>query len=654
MVCKVVDKDIRFFYKGKNYKSYNLMGAHFTKERGRLGARFTVWAPNAKRVRVLGDFNSWESESGIELKKVFGTNLWSIFVIGIKKETLYKYEIMDKSGNIILKSDPYARYSEKRPGNASKIIHEKIFKWEDHKWMTREKKLNVYKEPINIYEIHLGSWRKDKNNEFLNYRQIAKQLVKYLKAMNYNYVEIMPIMEHPLDDSWGYQITGYYSVTSRYGSIQDFKYFVNLLHNQNIGVILDWVPGHFCKDEHGLYKFDGTPTYEYADKKQSENKGWGAGNFDLGKPEVRSFLISNALFWIKEFHIDGLRVDAVANTLYLDYDKGPGEWTPNENGGNQNAEAVEFYQELNKALFKKFPNLLMIAEESTAWPLVSRPVYAGGLGFNFKWNMGWMNDVLKYITMSPEEKRNNHKLITFSIMYNYSENFILPISHDEVVHGKKSLVDKMWGDYWNKFAGYRVFITYMYTHPGKKLIFMGTEFAQFSEWDSSKELEWDLIDKFPMHNDILNFSKSINRLYINERALWELDYDQKGFTWIDANNAAQSIVVFMRSSSQKEDTLIVLCNFTPKVYYEYNIGVPYLGEYKEVFNTDKKEFGGSGETMEGILYSQNKRYHNQKYCLTIKVPPMAAIIIKPKNIYDEDAEKKDVESSLKLPKIKLE
>jgi 1,4-alpha-glucan branching enzyme len=648
----VVDKDIRSFYKGKNYKAYNLMGSHFTKERGRLGARFTVWAPNARRVRVLGDFNNWKSESQFELKKVFGTNLWSIFVMGIKKETLYKYEIVDKSGNIVLKSDPYARYSERRPGNASQIVHEKIFKWGDHKWIARQKKLNVYEKPINIYEIHLGSWKKEKDGEFLNYRQIAKQLVKYLKIMNYNYVEIMPIMEHPLDDSWGYQITGYYSVTSRYGSIQDFKYFVNMLHDNGIGVILDWVPGHFCKDEHGLYKFDGTPTYEYLDEKQSENKGWGAGNFDLGKPEVRSFLISNAVFWIKEFHIDGLRVDAVANTLYLDYDKGPGEWTPNENGGNKNIKAVEFYQQLNEMLFKKFPNLLMIAEESTAWPLVSRPVYAGGLGFNFKWNMGWMNDVLKYIKMSPEEKRCNHKLVTFSIMYNYSENFILPISHDEVVHGKKSLIDKMWGDYWNKFAGYRVFITYMYTHPGKKLIFMGTEFAQFSEWDNSKELEWELIDKFPMHNDILNFSKSINKFYIDEKALWELDYDEKGFTWIDANNAGQSILVFMRNSRQKEDTLIVLCNFTPKVYYDYNIGVPYPGEYKEVFNTDKKEFGGSGETIQGILYSKSKAYHNQKYSLTIKIPPMAAVIIKPTKILENVEE--DTEPNSKLPKIKLE
>lgn len=636
VIVKVPDKDISLFYKGKNYKSYDFMGAHFTKERGRLGVRFTVWAPNAKRVRVVGDFNDWKSDDSYNLERIStksGNGIWSKFVIGIKKETIYKYEIVDKNGKSVLKCDPYARFSEKRPDNASKILREKTFKWGDTKWIAKRKKQNVYKSPINIYEIHLGSWRKRDDGGFLNYRELTRKLVKYLKFMNYNYIEIMPVMEHPLDDSWGYQVTGYYSLTSRYGNIQDFKYFINILHKANIGIILDWVPGHFCKDEHGLYKFDGTATYEYKDEKQSENKGWGAGNFDMGKPEVKSFLISNALYWLREFHIDGLRVDAVANTLYLDYDRGPGEWTPNENGGHENLRAVEFYKQLNEVLFKEFPNLIMIAEESTEWPLVTKPTYLGGLGFNFKWNMGWMNDVLKYITLSPEEKTYDHKLITFSMMYNYSENFILPISHDEVVHGKKSLIDKMWGDYWNKFAGLRVFITYMYTHPGKKVIFMGTEFAQFSEWNNSSQLEWELIDKFPMHKDILNFYKNLNEFYINEKSLWELDYDEKGFKWIDADNSNQSIIIFMRNSSEENDTLIIVCNFAPKVYYEYDIGVPYFGEYEEVFNTDEKKFGGSGETMEETLCSKKKNYHNQKYCLTIKIPAMAAVILKPKKIY---------------------
>jgi 1,4-alpha-glucan branching enzyme len=634
----MIDKNVILFYKGNNYKSYSFMGAHFRREKGRSGTRFTVWAPNAKEVRVVGDFNNWKSDDRYRLNKIFGKDLWSRFIPGINKEYIYKYQIIDKYNKSILKCDPYARYSQKRPDNASKIVRQKIFRWEDAKWISRRKKTNVYKTPINIYEVHLGSWRKNKSGEFLNYKDISLQLSKYLKSMNYNYVEVMPIMEHPLDDSWGYQVTGYYSITSRYGSIEDFKYFVDTLHKEGIGVILDWVPGHFCKDEHGLYKFDGTSTYEYKDEKQSENKGWGAGNFDLGKPEVRSFLISNALYWLREFHIDGLRVDAVANTLYLDYDKGPGEWTANENGDNKNLQAVEFYRQLNAALFNEFPNLIMIAEESTAWPLITAPAYVGGLGFNFKWNMGWMNDVLKYINMSPEEKKYNHKLLTFSMMYNYSENFILPISHDEVVHGKGSLVNKMWGDYCNKFAGLRVFITYMYTHPGKKVIFMGSEFGQFSEWKNSEQLDWELIDRFPMHKATLNFFKNINKIYIHEKSLWEFDYDKRGFNWIDADNSNQSILIFMRKCSQKENVLIIICNFTSKSYSDYDIGVPYLGEYKEIFNTDREEFGGSGVINKDILYSKNKKYHNQKFCLSIKIPPMAAVIIKPKKIYFQIAQ----------------
>lgn len=653
VILRVPNKDINLFYKGESYNSYKFMGLHFTKERGKFGTRFTVWAPKAAAVRVLGDFNNWNPRDGDNLERIWGKDLWSGFIIGVKKESIYKYEIIDKSGKSVLKSDPYARYSEKRPKNASKIIGKKTFKWEDSKWISKRKTQNVYKSPINIYEVHLGSWKKDENGNFLNYRDIAKQLVKYLKTMNYNYVEILPLMEHPLDDSWGYQITGYYSVTSRYGSIEDFKYFINMCHIEDIGVILDWVPGHFCKDEHGLYKFDGTPTYEYEDEKQSENKSWGAGNFDLGKPEIKSFLISNALFWLREFHIDGLRVDAVANTLYLDYDRGPGQWTANEYGGNENLSAVKFYRELNTALFKEFPNLIMIAEESTAWPMVTAPSYCGGLGFNFKWNMGWMNDVLKYIKMSPEERTYNHRLLTFSIMYNYSENFILPISHDEVVHGKCSLVDKMWGDYFDKFAGLRVFITYMYTHPGKKHIFMGTEFAQFSEWRSSGQLDWELIDKFPMHKKTLDFFEKINKFYISEKPLWELDHIEKGFEWIDADNSNQSILVFMRKSSQENNILIIICNFKSEVYSNYNIGVPYFGEYQEVFNTDEKEFGGSGGVVNDIVYSKNGEYHNQKFCLTVKIPPMAAIILKPKKIYPDIAEQKLIISSKDESKNKM-
>ena len=457
--------------------------------------------------------------------------------------------------------------------------------------------------------------------------------------MGYTHIELMPIMEHPFDDSWGYQITGYYSITRRLGNSEDFKYFVNVLHKNNIGVILDWVPGHFCKDEHGLYKFDGTPTYEYADPLKSENKGWGAANFDLGRPEVKSFLISNALYWLREFHVDGLRVDAVANMLYLDYDRKDGEWKPNKNGGRENLEAVEFIKQLNTALFKEFSNILMIAEESTCWANVTKPVDMEGLGFNFKWNMGWMNDILKYVQLEPKYRKYHHNQLTFSTMYNHSENFILPISHDEVVHGKKSLVDKMWGDYWNKFAGLRLFMSYMMGHPGKKLLFMGSEFGQFIEWRNREELEWKLIEQYDMHRDTKKFFKAMNSFYKENNALWHGDYSVDGFKWIDADNATQSILVFMREGINKEDTLIFVSNFTSEVYYDFNIGVPFLGEYKEVFNTDSKEFGGSGQIIDATLFAKKGYWHNQKYSLAIKVPPMGTVIFKPSLIVEDEEEK---------------
>ncbi len=620
--------DIQLFHKGNHYKCYKFMGSHFTKENRRLGVRFTTWAPKAQSVVVTGSFNDWNIEEKYSLERISKDGLWSIFIPGIKEQYLYKYEITTLDGKKVLKSDPYAFYSEKRPNTASIMIKPKEFKWKDEKWVEYKNSTNVYNSPVNIYELHLGSWKRDEYGNFLSYKDMAKILPSYVKEMGYTHIELMPIMEHPLDDSWGYQVTGYYSVTSRFGDIKDFKYFVDSCHKQGIGVILDWVPGHFCKDEHGLFEFDGTPTYEYEEKSKAENEGWGAANFDLGKPEVKSFLISNALFWIKEYHIDGLRVDAVANMIYLDYDRKAGEWKPNKQGGRENLEAIEFLRELNSALFKEFPNFLMIAEESTSWPLVTRPVDSGGLGFNFKWNMGWMNDILKYFSIDPLYRKKNHNLITFSMMYNYSENFILPISHDEVVHGKKSLIDKMWGDYWNKFAGLRLFMAYMYTHPGKKTIFMGCEFAQFIEWRHYESLEWKLIDQFDSHKKTQNYFKRLNELYLNHKALWELDYDEEGFQWIDADNSNQSILVFMRKSKDPKDTLIVLCNFTPVVYYDYDIGVPYLGEYEELLNTDSEEFGGSGQIMGEKLYAKRGSWHNQKYHLTIKVPPMAALILK--------------------------
>jgi 1,4-alpha-glucan branching enzyme len=632
----ISDFNIYLFHEGSHYDSYKFMGAHLVKEDGVDGVRFTTWAPNATSVNVTGDFSSWQIKSENELERVSDAGLWSGFIPNIGEATVYKFAVKSKeSGKVILKSDPYAVRSELRPNTASMVTAHSEYSWKDSNWLESRSKTNVYQSPINIYEVHLGSWKRKEDGSFYSYSELADILPSYVSEQGYTHVELMPVMEHPLDDSWGYQITGYYSVTSRYGSPDDFRILVDAFHKANIGVILDWVPGHFCKDLHGLYMFDGTPTYEYKEDWKQENKGWGAANFDLGKSEVRSFLISNAIYWIKEFHVDGLRVDAVANMLYLDYDRRSGEWRPNKYGGHENLEAIEFLRCLNRAIFKEENNVLVIAEESTSWPMVTKPGEIGGLGFNFKWNMGWMNDMLRYIKIDPIYRKYHHNLITFSMMYNYSENFILPISHDEVVHGKKSLLDKMWGDYWNKFAGLRLFISYMLAHPGKKLLFMGSEFGQFIEWRNHEGLEFELAEKFDMHRDTKQFFKDINRFYIENEALWKFDYDTKGFEWIDANNSTQSIIVFMRKTDNPLDTLIYVCNFTSVVYYDFNIGVPYLGDYKQVFNTDGKEYGGSGQIIDEVLFSEKSSWHNQKYKLKIKVPPMATLILKPINIIND-------------------
>lgn len=625
---EISDFDTYLFHEGKNYESYNFMGARYKSEKRKRGVRFTTWAPKAQEVYVVGDFSSWQPKPEYAMEKINDQGTWSIFIPGIAPGELYKFAVKTKEGKVLLKADPYAVRSELRPNTASIVAEPKKYRWSDKKWINKRTKADIYKSPINIYELHLGSWKRSAQGEFLNYREIGESLAEYAKKMGYTHVELMPIMEHPLDTSWGYQVTGYYAVTSRFGTEEDFKYMINTLHKENIGVILDWVPGHFCKDEHGLYKFDGTPIYEYEDPLKAENKGWGAANFDLGRPEVKSFLISNALYWFREFHVDGLRVDAVANMLYLDYEREPGQWNPNEQGGRENLQAVSFIKELNTAIFKEFTNVLMIAEESTSWPMVTMPVDKGGLGFNFKWNMGWMNDMLKYIEIDPIYRKYHHNLITFSMMYAHNENFILPLSHDEVVHGKKSLVDKCWGDYWNKFAGLRAFISYMFTHPGKKTLFMGNDFAQFIEWRYYEELEWKLIDQFEMHKKTQYFFETLNKFYLENKALWEKDYNRNGFQWIDADNSNQSIIAFMRKAEKKEDTLVIVSNFTSLVYYNYNIGVPYPGEYVEVFNSDSESFGGSGQIIEESLFSQEGTWHNQQQYIKLKVPPMATIILK--------------------------
>ncbi len=613
------------------FHSYTFFGAHLVSKNEEEGVIFRVWAPNAKEVRVIGDFNQWSGDDHLMVKDVSG--VWTLFIPRLKSGDLYKYEIITKSGEILRKADPYAFYSELRPNTASIIYSFPQFPWQDMQWELNKRITSPYSQPLNIYEVHLGSWRKKEENTFYNYREIAPILIDYVLKMGYTHIEILPLAEHPLDESWGYQGVGYYSITSRYGTPEDFMYFVNQCHQKGIGVILDWVPGHFCKDEHGLIQFDGTPLYEYEDKNKAEKAIWGTLGLDLGKKEIQSFLISNAIFLMDVFHIDGLRIDAVASMLYLDFDKEHGEWNPNQYGGNQNLEAIDFLKKLNKAVFHYYPNALMMAEESTSYPLVSAPTYLGGLGFNFKWNMGWMNDMVHYMEMDPIFRKYHHQLITFSFFYAFSENFILPLSHDEVVHGKRSLLNKMFGDYWQKFAGLRLLYGYMMTHPGKKLMFMGGEFAQYDEWKDKEELDWHLLE-YESHQTMHQYVKELNRFYLAHSMLWELDHQQSGFEWIDPHDTNQSIITFMRKNKQGE-FLIVVCNFTPVSYSNYLIGVPTLGEYQELWNSDHIEYGGTGIRNEGKLQARPIQWHTQPNSLNICIPPLSIIIFQRLNKEEE-------------------
>lgn len=618
--------DLYLFHQGTHANSYRFLGAHLMTLGDQTGVRFSLWAPNALEVAVVGDFNNWSPE-GSQMQKVMDSGIWSIFIPGIGEGSLYKYLIHTQQGEILYKADPYAFSSEFRPGTASRVNYLDGYDWQDSSWLRNRNFSGIYDRPMLIYEIHLGSWKQNKDGSFYSYRQLAEELVPYIVDMGYTHIEILPITEHPFDGSWGYQSTGYYSVTSRYGSPQDFMYLIDQCHQNGIGVILDWVPGHFCKDAHGLRQFDGTPLYEYADPRRAENYHWGTLSFDLGKPEVRSFLISNAIFWLDIFHIDGLRVDAVASMLYLDYGKESGQWTPNIYGGKENLEAVDFMKKLNETVFSSFPNALMIAEESTQWPMVSKPTYLGGLGYNYKWNMGWMNDMLRYMETDSIHRKWHHQLLTFSLMYAFSENFILPLSHDEVVHGKKSLLNKMPGDYWQKFASLRAFYGYMMAHPGKKLLFMGGEFGQFIEWDEKKSLDWFLLD-YDMHHKLHLYVKQLNHFYCHQASLWANDHDWQGFQWIDPHDYQHSVITFMRIGDDPEDFLIVLCNFTPVVYHGYRIGVPKKGQYVELFNSDMECFGGSGQSNPSVMTADLLPWHNQPHSLVLKVPPLATLFLK--------------------------
>lgn len=609
---------IKEFKEGNSYDSYNFLGCREFRFDDKEGFLFTVWAPNAKEVYLVGDFNNWDRNSHL-MKNNEG--IWEIFIDNAKYDDLYKFRVIGKDNIERLKSDPYARFSEFRPNNAS-VIYKSDFVWTDNDWQNKKRDFN---EPMNIYEVHFGSWKRKWTGDFFSYKELF-ELIDYVKDMEYTHIEIMPITEHPLDKSWGYQATGYYSVTSRYGTPDEFKSFVNECHKNNIGIILDLPYSHFCKDEHGLYRFDGTTLYEYKDPKKSENIGWGTAHFDVGKGEVISFLISNAMFWLNEYHIDGIRVDAVSSMLYLDYERS--DYTPNIYGGHENIEAMNFLKKLNQVISKYTKNPLIIAEESTSWAGVTSPVYTGGLGFSYKWNMGFMNDILKYMSLDPIYRKYHHNLITFSFMYAFSEKFILSFSHDEVVHGKKSMLDKMYGDCFEKFASLRSLYSYYMIHPGKKLLFMGSEFGQGLEWRYSYSLEWELLNIEP-HKKMKDFVRDLNILYKNEKSLYELDFTYNGFDFIDANNNSQSIIVLMRKGVKKEDFIISVINFTPVYYENYRIGVPYQTDYCEVLNSDSKKYFGAGYTMEGLkIKSENISYHNKRYSINIKVPPMGAVFIK--------------------------
>lgn len=625
-VSPVSEEDLYLFHEGNNFRSYQLLGAHVVEENGSKGVRFTVWAPNAREVRVVGNFNGWQGDKH-RLQRVGQSGVWLLFVPALMVGETYKYEIHTAVGGRLLKADPYAFYAQLRPDTASVVYDLSGYQWQDQKWQT-EKKKPAHERPVLIYEMHLGSWRRGEGNALLTYRELAELLPEYVKDMGYTHIEIMPVAEHPFDGSWGYQATGYYAVTSRYGTPEEFMYLVDKCHEYGIGVIVDWVPGHFCKDDHGLRCFDGTPIYEFPNPQRGENRGWGTANFDLGRTEVLSFLISNALFWLEVYHIDGIRVDAVSNILYLNYGKEDGEdWTPNQYGGNGSLEGAAFLRKLNEVVFAQHPEVLMIAEESTSWPMVSWPTYSGGLGFNFKWNMGWMNDMLRYMAIDPIHRKWNHHLVTFSFMYAFSENYILPLSHDEVVHGKKSMLDKMPGDYWQKLANLRAFYGYWIAHPGKKLLFMGGEFGQFIEWQEHESLDWHLVE-CDMHGKLQEYCRELNHFYQQERALWEVDGNWHGFEWIDCSDYTQSIICFMRKARASEESLIVICNFTPQVHGNYRIGVPMMGSYQEMFNSDWQRFGGSGQQNSEMLNAEATKWHNHSQSIQVTIPPLATVYLK--------------------------
>jgi len=623
----LTDFDIHLFKTGKHFKLYEKLGAHRVSVGAKEGTYFAVWAPNAKAISVIGNFNYWENGKHKLNPRWDGSGIWEGFFADINHGEAYKYAIHSNTGEHLEKSDPFASFCETPPRTAS-IVWEPAYEWKDSVWMHERKKSVGKPRPYSVYEVHFGSWkRKGEENRSLTYPEMAQELVGYVKDLGFTHVEFLPVMEHPFYGSWGYQLTGYFAPTSRYGSPSDFMYLVDCFHREGIGVILDWVPSHFPGDEHGLYKFDGTFLYEHEDPRKGFHPDWKSYIFNYGRNEVRSFLISNALFWLDRYHIDGLRVDAVASMLYLDYSRKAGEWIPNQFGGNENIEAITFLKEMNEVVYANFPDAFTIAEESTSWPGVSKPTYLGGLGFGQKWMMGWMHDTLKYFKEDPVNRKYHQNAITFSIMYAFTENFMLPLSHDEVVHGKGSLIGRMPGDEWKRFANLRLLFSYMFTHPGSKLLFMGGEFGQTAEWNHERSLDWHLLE-YPVHQGVQKLLRDLNSLYKTEPALYQLAFDQHGFQWIDYADQDNSVIAYQRQSGTREDLLIVVCNFTPEVRHHYRIGVPYRGQWKEIFNSDDATYSGSGIVNGGLLITAPVKYHGRDYSISVSLAPLGLSVFK--------------------------
>jgi 1,4-alpha-glucan branching enzyme len=620
---QLADFDLHLFGEGRHYHAHRLLGARVHEVGGVAGVLFAVWAPNAERVSVVGDFNHWDGRC--HPMRARGVGVWELFIPDLAPGTLYKFEIRGRHGDIHIKSDPYGRRFELRPATATIVEPPDDYDWEDDEWMEARAGHDWQHAPMSIYEVHLGSWQRGPEGEMLNYRELAHRLVDYVKDAGFSHIELLPVTEHPYDKSWGYQATGYYAPTSRFGSPDDFRYFVDYCHRQGVGVILDWVPAHFPKDAHGLARFDGTALYEHEDPRKGEHLDWSTLIYNFSRHEVKNFLLSSALFWLQEYHVDGLRVDAVASMLYLDYSRT--EWIPNQYGGNENLDAIAFLRELNEVVHAEAPGALMMAEESTSWPQVTRPTWVGGLGFDLKWNMGWMNDTLAYFQKEPIHRSYHHGVLTFSMLYAFSENFLLPFSHDEVVHGKQSMLHKMPGDEWQRFANLRLAYTYMFTHPGKKLLFMGTEFGQGHEWDSQTVLDWWVLD-YPLHQGVRQLVRDLNGLYHNTQALHGNEFDWHGFEWIDCHDARQSVLSYVRKSG--DEMVVVALNFTPVPRVGYRIGVPKPGTWKEVLNSDSAFYGGSNlgngladlETIEG-------EWMGRPWSLVVNVPPLAGIVLRP-------------------------